>query len=52
MHHEDYNKPFDVVFCCKAEHRRLDALRRARLESAHGEEARRPDTATAEARTA
>jgi hypothetical protein len=53
MHHEDYDKPFDVVFCCATEHRRLDALRRARLESAHGEETARPQTGTAhaEART-
>jgi len=41
MHHEDYDRPFDVVFCCATEHHRLDAARRARLESAHGEETAR-----------
>lgn len=39
MHHEDYDRPFDVVFCCPKEHHRLDAARVARLRSAHGEEA-------------
>jgi hypothetical protein len=33
MHHEDYNKPLDVVFCCADEHARLDAARFARLRA-------------------
>ena len=44
MHHERYDRPFEVVFCCATEHRRLDAVRRARLESAHGEETARSET--------
>lgn len=37
-HHEDYTKPREVVWTCKPYHRLLDARRRARLRSAHGEE--------------
>lgn len=34
MHHEDYSKPLDVIFCCETEHERLDAARFARLKGA------------------
>lgn len=40
MHHEDYAKPLEVVFCCPAWHDQLDHLREARLRSTiagHGE---------------
>ena len=33
MHHEDYSKPLEVVFCCAREHERLDAARFARLKA-------------------
>jgi len=41
MHHEDYNRPLEVVFCCAAYHDVLDARREARLRATlprHGEE--------------